>query len=207
MFRTAAIALSLLLAGCNHLAFAGTQAAGTVHASAATANDAVKRGILAGSTPRTIFEVRQKLLGFGGKLETHIVANRGHQNPKEGSFSWFETYTGPIPGGTVKRGELYLGFFSERQGDTLQVMQGFEPGLMIELIAWDPARQVYDFWELTGKGTGSDWHFRGDSNDILADTATINTQAAHPAFGQRLRCSGCHTQGGPIMKELASRFL
>ncbi|MDB5096823.1 MAG: mreB 1 [Cyanobacteria bacterium RYN_339] len=205
MFRAAAIVLTILLSGCSHLPFATAQAAGLVQAAGVEgANDAVKKGILAGSTPKTIFDVRQKLLGFGGKFKTHIVANRGHENPKEGSFSWFETYTGPIPGGTVKDGELYIGFFSERQGDTLQVMQGFEPGLMIEIIAWDATKQQYDFWELIGTGKGSEWHFRGDSNDVLADVAAINTKDAHPAFGTRLRCSGCHTQGGPIMKELAA---
>lgn len=172
-------------------------------ATSQSADDAVKRAILAGpQVPRTIFEVRQRLLKLGGKFDTHIVANRGHDNPEAGSFSFFETYTGPMQGGNVRKGELFIGYFSERQQDTLVVQQSFEPSLMIELIAWDYTKQCYNFWELIGSGKTSEWHYRGDSNDIQADIAQINVRAAKPAFGSRLRCSGCHTQGGPIMKEL-----
>jgi hypothetical protein len=174
-----------------------------VRGTAATADDAVKRAILSGpETPRTVAAVRQRLLGLGGKLKTHIVANRGHENPEGGSFSFFETYTGPMTGGVVKDGELFIGFFSERKGDALAVMQSFEPGLMIELIAWDHTKQAYNFWELVGTGQSAAWHYRGDSADVLADVAAINVGAGKPAFGNRLRCSGCHTLGGPIMKEL-----
>jgi hypothetical protein len=181
------------------------QSAGAVgvRGSEATADDAVKRAILSGpETPRTVAAVRQRLLGLGGKLKTHIVANRGHENPEGGSFSFFETYTGPMKGGLVRDGELFIGFFSERQGDALAVMQSFEPGLMIELIAWDHTKQAFNFWELIGTGKSAEWHYRGDSADVLADVAAINMGAGKPAFGTRLRCSGCHTLGGPIMKEL-----
>jgi hypothetical protein len=169
------------------------------------ADDAVRHGILAGTAPvpATIFEVRRKLERFGGSLATHIVANRGFENPEAGSFSFFESYAGPIPGRTVSEGELFLGFFSERRGDTLAVQQSFAPGLMIELIAWDWTKRAFNFWELVGNGTGSEWHYRGDSGDILADVARINVGAVSPQFGKRLRCSGCHTLGGPIMKELS----
>src|SRR5262249_8796761 len=51
-------------------------------------------------------------------------------------------------------------------------------------------------------GSEGDWKYRGDSNDILADIAEINVGAKKPVFGSNLRCSGCHTLGGPIMKEL-----
>jgi hypothetical protein len=171
---------------------------------AAPQDDGVAGGILAGGQPRDIFEVRRKLLGFGGKLTTHIVGNRGHENPESGSFSFFESYAGPTPGGEVADGELFIGFFTERQGDALAVQQSFDPGLMIELIAWDRTKKVFNFWELVGTGSGSQWHYRGDSNDVLADVAKINTGAGAPVFGRKLRCSGCHTLGGPIMKEIAA---
>lgn len=171
-------------------------------AGAEGADDAVKRAILNGGSPTTIYAIRAKLQKLGGTLKTHIVANRGHENPAEGSFSFFETYTGPMAGGRVQEGELFIGFFSERQGDTLQVMQNFEPGLMVELIAWDYTKRCYNFWELVGNGKTSEWHYRGDSADVLADVARINMGEASPAFGQRLRCSGCHTLGTPILKEL-----
>src|SRR5262245_17531586 len=93
------------------------------------ADDAVRRAILsAAQAPRTTFEVRERLLGLGGKLETHIVANRGHENPKLGSFSFFETYTGPTDAGKVQEGELFLGYFSATQGDTLVVQHQFRKG-------------------------------------------------------------------------------
>ena len=75
---------------------------------------------------------------------------------------------------------------------------------MVELIAWNSAAQVFDFWELTGTGTDSEWHFQGNTHDILEDIKDIRMGGPNPAFGKRLRCSGCHTQGGPIMKELAA---
>src|SRR5262249_23142948 len=62
--------------------------------------------------------------------------------------------------------------------------------------------QVYNFWELIGTGTEGRWHLRGTSTDILADVADINLGKPGAKFGARLRCSGCHTLGGPIMKEI-----
>ncbi|RYD71477.1 MAG: hypothetical protein EOP53_23625, partial [Sphingobacteriales bacterium] len=169
-------------------------------------DDAVTRAILSGNEkPLNIFDVREKLeKKWSGKLKTHIVANRGHDNPKEGSFSFFETYIGPMQGGTVQEGELFIGFFSETQGNNLAVQQSFEPGLMIELIAWDYTKKMYNFWELVGNGKSSEWHFRGDTQDILVDTAKVNMGITNaPVFNNpRLRCSACHTTGTPILKEL-----
>lgn len=213
MIRPLALSLAtvFLLAGCglgqvSGLArvFGGGQAQAAARSTgAAGADDAVKRAILAGPTaPKTIFEVRERLLARGGKLATHIVANRGHDNPEAGSFSFFEAYSGPMEGGQVQEGELYIGFFSEREGPTLQVQQGFEPGLMIELIAWDYTKKQFNFWELIGTGQSSAWHFRGDSSDVLADVAQVAPGQSKANFGAKLRCSGCHTLGGPIMKEV-----
>lgn len=205
-----ALAAYVATSSCSALAQAVPglgRGAGAVEAQArsgaAGADDAVRRAILAGpQAPKTIYEVRERLLARGGKLETHIVANRGHENPEGGSFSFFESYTGPMEGGVVGAGELFIGFFSERAGDDLQVQQGFAPGLMIELISWDYTKQMYNFWELVGTGEGSEWKYRGDSQDVLADVARVNLGQGRPEFGAKLRCSGCHTLGGPIMKEL-----
>ena len=167
-------------------------------------DDAVVRAIFSGNEkPKTIFDVREKLEKLGGKFKTHIVANRGHDNPEEGSFSFFETYSGPMEGGTVEEGELFIGFFTEKQGNKLVVQQSFEPGLMIELIAWDYKKHLYNFWELVGNGKTSEWHFRGDTQDILADISRVNLGITGTVFeAPRLRCSGCHTMGTPIMKEI-----
>jgi hypothetical protein len=168
------------------------------------ADDPVRKAILSGAEiPRTIIDVHRQLERLGGKLKTHIVANRGHENPRFGSFSFFQTYSGPMKDGEVEEGELFIGFFSGIDGGALTVDQDFRKGsLMIELIAWDRTKQAYNFWELIGNGTGSTWRFRGDSNNILADVARINVRSRNPTFGTTLRCSGCHTLGGPIMKEL-----
>jgi hypothetical protein len=109
-------------------------------------------------------------------------------------FMCFETYSGPGPGGRkTEQDELFFGFFLGLEGKTLKVLPGF-----VELIAWDRTKKLYNFYELIdGK-----WHYRGDSRDVLDDVAGINVEAKAPQFGKRLRCSGCHTLGGPIMKEL-----
>lgn len=77
-----------------------------------------------------------------------------------------------------------------------------QSGLMVELIAWDPDKQFFNFYELDEQG----WFYRGDSKDILADIEFLHrrrTGAAKP-FGSRLRCSGCHVNGGLVQKELAA---
>ena len=171
-----------------------------------TADDAVRRGLLAGDRiPRTIHDIRARLQHeYGGRLRTHIVANGGHgyPSPSNVAFMCFETYEGPIPGGSVTQGDLMLGFFLEPHGNTLSVGNGF-----VELIAWDSTKRVYNFWELEG----TDWFYRGYSNDIAANVAHLNLGrpdasfiSTEPSTGQKnlLRCSGCHTLGAPIMKEI-----
>jgi hypothetical protein len=165
------------------------------------ADDAVRRAILSGPTvPRTILEVRQRLVSeLKGKLRPHIVVNGGHDNPTRGrvtegvKFMVFETYEGPPD---VAAGELFIGYFLEPRADkALEVQRGF-----IELIAWDRTKQVFNFWEVLDPR----WFYRGDSRDVLRDVAQLNIGANNPQFPTppRLRCSGCHTLGAPIMKEL-----
>jgi len=167
-----------------------------------TADDAVRRVLLATSPiPKDIFEIRQRLEAHGGNLKAHLVVNGGHDNPTRTTeaaekFMAFETYSNATPGKTVDEDELFFGFFLGEDHGTLVARPGF-----VELIAWDRTKQVYNFWELLGTG----WHYRGDSNDVLTDIMKINVADASPQFKDPpvLRCSGCHTLGGPIMKELA----
>ena len=118
----------------------------------------------------------------------------------------FETYEGPTPGGKVEQWELMIGFFLDRSGNALSLGEGF-----VELIAWDRTKRVFNFWELLG----SEWFYRGDSNDIAANVANLNLgrPAADFVFTKVsrdctdvLRCSGCHSLGGPVMKEIAPPF-
>lgn len=174
-----------------------------------TADDAVRRILLAGpNIPKDIFAIRRRLEAQGGRLKAHLVVNGGHDNPArtnrdEVKFMCFATYSNNLPGKTLEEDELFLGFFLGAADNTLQVLSGF-----VEIIAWDRTKQVYNFWELIG----TNWHYRGDSNDVLTNIERINTGGADQTFnfvrksptdGQPvLRCSGCHTLGGPVMKEL-----
>ena len=172
----------------------------------AKADDAVQKAILSGSpVPRDITAIRRRLqTELGGVLKTHIVANGGHEHPTRRGvmFMCFESYSGPMPGGQVDEGDLFLGYFLEPQGSRVVVGSGF-----VELIAWDRTTHRFNFYELID----SKWSLRGDSNDVLDNIQAINTGATRPSFTFRrkssdgtpvLRCSGCHTLGAPIMKEL-----
>ncbi len=159
--------------------------------------------------PEDVHQFRQGLLQSGARLKTTQVANRGFHNPKAGSFSLFETVTGrlqkvPEP---VAQGEFFFGHFTEARDNVLSHQdQPAEGALMIELIAWDEPAGVFRFYEMIGNGQQGHWFYRGDSLDIQADLKTLHLQAdpETPVFGNRLRCSACHTAGGPIMKELAA---
>jgi hypothetical protein len=173
------------------------------------ADDAVRRLLLATPpVPKDIFEIRQRLEAHGGKLRAHLVVNGGHDNPtrtkaRRIKFMAFETYTNTTPEKILDEDELFVGFFLGEDNDILEVLSGF-----VEIIAWDRTKQVYNFWELLG----TEWHYRGDSNEVLTNIRQINLADANPTFTfvrqsptdqvPVLRCSGCHTLGGPIMKEL-----
>jgi hypothetical protein len=168
-------------------------------------NDAVTHAILSGAkVPRNVFQVRDRLeRKLKGKLTTFIAANRGHENPKRGAFIFFSSYTGPRQGGTVAEGELFFGFFSDKDGDTLTVRApSGEPELLLEVIAWDYDKQMYNFWVLRGDGAKADWRFLGDSDDIRREVADVYFRPKKRELGAAVRCAICHTLGGPILKEI-----
>jgi len=108
-----------------------------------------------GPCPSNVFEFRARLLGAGAKIKTAFVANRGVHNPTFGSFSMFEIVSGRLaPAGIeVADGEFFFGHFTARDGNRLFANQA--PGkklLMIELIAWDPQKQLFNFYEVIGDG-------------------------------------------------------
>jgi hypothetical protein len=171
-----------------------------------TADDPVRLAILSGSSaPRDITAIRRRLqTELGGVLKTHIVANGGHEHPEKRGvmFMCFETYSGPMPGGRVDEGDLFFGYFLVPKGSQVAIGSGF-----VELIGWDRTKRRFNFWELLD----GVWNFRGDSDDVLENIKSINVGASAPAFSFArqspdgtpvLRCSGCHTLGAPIMKEL-----
>ena len=159
--------------------------------------------------PKNVIEFRDLLLSQGLSLRPSMVANRGFHNTSLGSFSFFETVEGDSrsPRIRIAEGEFFFGHFTEERAGLIELQQTPDAGaLMIELIAWDESKGAFNFYELIGDGVAGKWFYRGDSFDIFADNQKLHLQKdpAKPEFGSRLRCSACHVNGGPIMKELAA---
>lgn len=157
--------------------------------------------------PTEVLGFRQLLKNAGLSLEPTMVANRGYHNPKEGSFSLFEIVSGQLSNKLmINKGDFFFGhFITATSNHQLKLDQTPEKNaLMIEAFAWDHKKQAYNFYELRGDGQQGVWYYRGDSIDIMDDNLNLHRQkdAEHPIFGNRLRCSACHSAGGPIMKEL-----
>lgn len=152
--------------------------------------------------PRNVVEFKGLLSARGFTSAPSMVANRGFHNPALGSFSFFEVVTG----NGIGDGEFYFGHFVGAEGGMLSLEQTPSAGaLMIELIVWDGGSRMFRFYEMIGDGHAGQWFYRGDTEDILRDNRWVHLDqpAGQPKFGNRLRCAGCHSSGGPIMKELA----
>ena len=151
--------------------------------------------------PKTGIEFRNILKRLGARLEPTMVNFEGAHNPGSGAYFVFEIVTSaagaPL---AIARGDLLFGHFTTRTGDGRLVPS--TGGLAIELIAWDPDKQFYNFYERL-RGT---WAYKGDSKDILDDIRDLHRQrpAGNSPFGPRLRCSGCHVNGGLLQKELVA---
>ncbi|MCB9091959.1 MAG: hypothetical protein H6620_05315 [Halobacteriovoraceae bacterium] len=167
--------------------------------------------ILSGDSacPQNVFEFKESIEQKGLSIDSFMVANRGRNNPKHGSFSIFESVSGSLNVSRnsleVKKGMFYFGHFTGLKGREVVFDQTpSRSKLLIELIAWDYVEKVFNFYELLSVNNKSIWFYRGDSKDILLDNQKLHLQRdpANPEFGRRLRCSACHTSGGPIMKEL-----
>lgn len=155
--------------------------------------------------PTDVFALRQLIKNSNLKLETSMVANRGYHNPSEGSFSLFEMITGQLSQTKIETGDFFIGHFTgvNEKDELMPDQSPAQNSLMIESFAWDAQKNMYNFYELRGDGKQGQWFYRGDSSDILLDNTWLHRQN-RPQFGNRLRCSACHGNGGPIMKELSS---
>jgi hypothetical protein len=164
--------------------------------------DPVARVLAAQDTcPRTPREFVDALKRLGAGMETTMVDFRNFYNADDGAFFFFEIVSSAPPSAiTIQRGDLLFGHFTTPNDGQLVSAQG--GGLTIELIAWDPDKQFYNFYELRG----GNWIYQGDSENILDDTQLLHRQRSASAlpFGGRLRCSGCHVNGGLLQKELTS---
>jgi hypothetical protein len=163
----------------------------------------------ADACPQNVFEFRSRLTSAGAKLRPALVANGGFHNPKNNpnqvQMMLFEIVSGHLnqPNVEINDGEFFFGHFITTDGTNLKAGRD----VFIELIARDPVKEVFNFYELTRDRKGRPgWFYRGDSLDIQQDVRLLHRQPDphNPSFGNRLRCSGCHIAGGPIMKELAA---
>lgn len=137
-------------------------------------------------------------------MEPTMVNFVGSHNPDRGAFFIFEIVSSdgvPPSTLTIQRGDLLFGHFAFATNDG--GLPSNQEGLVIELIAWDPDKQFYNFYELDVDEGG--WFYRGDSKDILDDVQLLHRKrnASASPFGPGLRCSGCHINGGLLQKELA----
>lgn len=172
--------------------------------------------------PGNALEFRDLVAKNGMSFKTAMVANRGFHNPlPQGSFSFFEGIVGAFGGQTLIPGDWFFGHFTAASIDNTALTSVMAPqqaatpdNLLLETLVWDPVKQVFNFYEIRGNGEGGIWFYRGDSNDIVADIKNLHRayDPSQPIFAgpvsagkatmPRLRCSGCHMNGGPIMKEL-----
>ncbi|MCI0570060.1 MAG: hypothetical protein L0Y66_04850, partial [Myxococcaceae bacterium] len=156
--------------------------------------------------PRTALAFRNLVEGSGARLETTMVNFLGFHNPDPGAFFLFEIASGRLaaPDFSIERGDLLFGHFLTGAGSRLVLSTG---GLLVEAIAWDPAKQLFNFYELVeaGQPPRAAWFYRGDSKLVLEDIQFLyrDRTAAQRPFRERLRCSGCHVNGGLVQKELA----
>lgn len=159
---------------------------------------------LAHKCPQDVVALQEIIHEQGLLMSSYMVANRGRLNPDLGSFSFFEVAQGLLSNGQST--EIFMGHFTHVMNGVIELDQEPTAGkLLIEAIAFDDKKGVYNFYELIGSGKGATWFYRGDSQDALLDNTYLYREPppGQDKFGKRMRCSACHTSGGPIMKELA----
>jgi hypothetical protein len=168
--------------------------------------------------PQNALAFRNLLQQKGLTLHPAMVANRGFHNPlPAGSFSFFEAVTGTLNAQKLDFGDFFFGHFTAASIDNTALTSILSPqqaatpdNLLLESVVWDPRKGMFNFYEIRGNGEGGVWFYRGDSYDIVKDIRNLWRDFAPNQIlfgdialgGARLRCSGCHMNGGPIMKEL-----
>ncbi|OYZ16253.1 MAG: hypothetical protein B7Y39_15910, partial [Bdellovibrio sp. 28-41-41] len=130
----------------NVLAQSGCMVATSQGQRAVSQNDLFFKTISAAHRcPQNIDEVNS-LLANQFQNRKFLVANRGRKNPKQGSFSFFESFSGGTRNGEAG---IFLGHFTGLKNFGGKVMidldQSPDKGkLVIELIAWDAVKGYYN---------------------------------------------------------------
>lgn len=155
--------------------------------------------------PANVIELKKMFTQDNLYFESAIVANRGFHNPSLGSFSIFESLRGDSKQTKmlIRPEHLYFGHFTYKtKFNFIELDQENRAGkLIIELMAFDFNKKVYNFYELIGGEVNPTWIYRGDSYDAIKDNENLKINK-RPKTKSKMRCSACHNDGGPIMKEL-----
>lgn len=159
----------------------------------------------ASNCPSSPSELKSLIVANGLTEHTYMVANRGRHNSVLGSFSFFESIEGTSAGKPIKNGDFFIGYFTHAVKGALHLdEQPKSNKLLVESIAWDNTKQMFNFYELKSiNNNETTWYYRGDSRDAYLDNNRLyrfDPKEEHH-FGERMRCSACHNSGGPIMKE------
>lgn len=198
--KTAKLILAALVLAFAPQTRAACSVSGATSSSAAVPGDLLFEMLAkAPVCPASVQELKRLLARDGIVPLPAMVANRGRNNPELGSFSFFEVVA------VEKNAAIFFGHFTRIENAAVSLDQSPARGsLMVELIAWDKNKGLFNFYELIGDGQKGNWFYRGDSKDALDDNKDLylNPPGDRPAFGNRMRCSGCHASGGPVMKEL-----
>ena len=203
MIRNAIVPLAALLCGLSSF---GHAACVPGKLPSPVPRDPVVRILAAqGTCPKDAVEFVAAVKQSGLRTEPAMVNFASFHSPDFGAFFFFEIVSSEGARSAalnVERGDLLFGHFTDVDADKLVSFKS-KKELMIELIAWDPDKQFYNFYELADGG----WFYRGDSESILDDVKMLHRErpastGPFPAKPQ-LRCSGCHINGGLLQKELA----
>ncbi|WP_239005270.1 hypothetical protein [Legionella sp. MW5194] len=123
------------------------------------------------SCPETITAFTALLRDNGLNQQISLVANRGRNNPSQGSFSFFTSIYGAMRDGkSVAHGDFFIGYFTDQKEGLIHLDQQAEAGkLVIEVIAWDNDKALYNFYELRGiDGSQTRWFYRGKFERCLS---------------------------------------
>lgn len=144
--------------------------------------------------PLGLTAIEEAIQPDAAKRRTFVVSEQIHQSGGPADPRAVLAFTGAGPGGVDVNGTVFLSVFfnSSPQGSRSQSLS-FPDLQAVEALAWDSTRKVYNYYKLERvHGAGFVWNFRGSSRD--ADILQPSSRAGS--------CFACHTNGGPVMKEL-----
>ena len=98
--------------------------------------------------PSTALDFRNLVEGSGAKLETTMVNFLSFRAPEEGAFFLFEIVSGQLAGPTFHRARRSVVRPLPHCERSLAFGSATPVDLLVEAIAWDPVKQMFNFYEL-----------------------------------------------------------